>query len=35
VTVCMERLPKSIAEMLKPWVGGVDCYDEPCMGGHM
>jgi len=31
VTVCMERLPKSMAEMLKPWVGRVDCYDELCM----
>ena len=35
VTVCMERLPESMAEMLKPWVGGVDCYDEPCVGGYM
>ena len=35
VTVCMEKLPKSMAEMLKPWVGGVDCYDELCMEDHV
>ena len=31
VTVCMERLPRSMAEMLRPWVGVVDCYEELCM----
>lgn len=31
VTVCMERLPKSAAEMLRPWAGVVDCFDELCM----
>jgi hypothetical protein len=31
VTVRMERLPRSMAEMLKPWVGRVDCFDELCM----
>ena len=35
VTVCMEKLPKSMAEMLKPWVGGVGCYDELCMEDHV
>ena len=31
VTVCMERLPKSAAETLRPWAGVVDCFDELCM----
>ena len=31
ITVCMERLPKTAAEMLRPWAGVVDCFDELCM----
>ena len=31
VTVCMERLPKSMVEMLRPWVGVVDFYEDFCM----
>ena len=26
----MERLPEGIAERLRPWVGILECYEEPC-----
>ena len=28
LTVCMERLPKVMAERLEPWVGAADCREE-------
>ena len=31
VTVQMKRLPESLAEMLRPWVGVADCHEELCI----
>jgi len=28
VTIRAQRLPKAVAEMLDPWVGEVNCYEE-------
>lgn len=29
VSFCMEEVPDEMAERLRPWVGAVDCYEEP------
>ena len=31
VTVQMKRLPESLAETLRPWVGVADCHEELCI----